>query len=471
MAPEDGFNLTHVQTWFVPLDVLNSTFTVNIYSGMSITTAELVYTQDYQHIISAPDDKGELLTIELNTPVTFYPEENFFVEFQYGPELGYPQALAPISSPKTNTFFYGNSAQYYDKSENGFGDFAWIIRAAELEYNSNSWISLKSDMEGTLEPGEETNIAFDILTEYASQGANKALIHILSNDPVMPDTTVAVVLNHNSGPQFELSETGLSVMENDTISFVVSATDLEENEFTIYSENLPSFVSTQILDKKIQVQCTPDFQSAGQYTLRFKGEDEYFNSNEMKVSLTVLNKNRAPHANEIETIFIGLNEDAHAIYGEDLFSDPDDDAVSIRYVESNNGIFETYVSGNDYLLAPIEIGESTIKFIGTDIYGEVAENTVNVVVNTGSDISGSRGWFEPYPNPTADILNFSTQRIFTINTTAKVTNALGEVVDIYNIDVSPDRRASINVSDLTPGIYFITLENCKYDCTQKFVKK
>jgi len=78
-APDDGFNLSHIQTWYAPGELLNSGFVVNIYDGSKPIGTAKIYSQIVNYKIETPDNDGKLVTVELKKPITFFPGESFYV--------------------------------------------------------------------------------------------------------------------------------------------------------------------------------------------------------------------------------------------------------------------------------------------------------------------------------------------------------------------------------------------------------
>lgn len=119
------------------------------------------------------------------------------------------------------------------------------------------------------------------------------------------------------------------------------------------------------------------------------------------------------------------------------------------YTESNgNNIAETsdggfLLTGHKYY--PNPTNSTDIILIKTDSLNNCILSTQNLFVRNQSEIS-------TYPNPTNNIINF------TINSTdnrtikqLKISNLLGQEIKL--IDISHERTVSINVNDLSNGIY------------------
>lgn len=93
--------------------------------------------------------------------------------------------------------------------------------------------------------------------------------------------------------------------------------------------------------------------------------------------------------------------------------------------------------------------------LGSVVVGEKATANVEQQLFEG---------FKLYPNPASSILNISNNN--TIEK-ASIHNLLGQTVRRVSIN---DVKATIDVSDLTPGIYIVKVSNGTNEISQKFIK-
>ncbi len=90
---------------------------------------------------------------------------------------------------------------------------------------------------------------------------------------------------------------------------------------------------------------------------------------------------------------------------------------------------------------------------GNSSYGEVEDYTINLSVAT--DINAiTENTFSVYPNPNNGIFNINM--ISSSNNNIQITNVLGELVYSNNIN---SNSATINLSPLTKGVYFVKVNN------------
>lgn len=122
-------------------------------------------------------------------------------------------------------------------------------------------------------------------------------------------------------------------------------------------------------------------------------------------------------------------------------------------------------------LAATAISTLPIDKIGFlyDNYGS-GFNVDNVVVTniTAGTNDFVKNNFKVFPNPATDVLNLTAMTTASINNVS-ITDVNGRTVKQQNLNgVS---AAQINVSDLTAGVYFVSVDSAQGKGTMKFVKK
>lgn len=114
--------------------------------------------------------------------------------------------------------------------------------------------------------------------------------------------------------------------------------------------------------------------------------------------------------------------------------------------------------------------------IATINYSIITNKIINATVlsysnETFLDGNASQAFIQMYPNPTSSILNIEC----TVDISdAKITisNIMGNIVNSNNYSVLSPKLISINVTNLTTGTYFVTIENQYIGVTQRtFIKQ
>lgn len=463
-APEDGFNLTHVQTWFVPATVLTSEILVQVYGGSDdIYSCELLYEGTYTHSIVETDSSGELLTIPLDEGHLIFPEESFFVVFGYPIEVGYPQGYVtgqPIV--RGNTLFGPGDGNWYDIVGSGFDDTGWFVRAVEETYVRSVWAEVLTDLKDTIGPGSSETIELDFDAVFASPGVNEATLKISSNDPYNQNETVSMKLYRNQGPQFSISQDIYRVLEMDTIEIVVEVEDVEGDSYTFSLSDDQGFATAISTEYSMIITCTPGFEDQGMRYLIVAGEDEHTNVSERTIEIEVININRKPVANDIGTVVLyTYKDDYQLLTGDMLFSDPDGDELSISVEESQSGIVNIFESADQFLLDDIDLGTTYLNFTAIDEYGAEAENSVEVIatdeLSNRADLTGD---IELYPNPCNGVTNLRINNDLFGDAVLKVVNLLGQHVYIQNYPgLLSGSTIEIDLSGLPSGMYTVELES------------
>jgi hypothetical protein len=480
-APADGFLLSHVQTWFVPGDWLNSKIKVLVLAGdEDINNCKTLLTESFMHEVPATDDKGGMLTYKLTQSIEINPNEKFYVVFGFEAALTYPQGCATKTEVVPNRFMFGAPEDWYDLANyKQFNTIGWMTRALEETSGDVPWVMLTSASSGTILPTKTDSIHLNFTARTAPNADNLAYLVVQSNDIKNPEKRIVLRLLKNSGPVFETQVLPLVVSENDSISFEVSASDLEGDNFTIKTDSSYKFlypVNYTNPDPKIKTlkyMYKPDFKSQGVHTFNFTGTDEFNNVSKSAISVTVKNVNRPPVPIETDTLKFTPQGDYKIVTAKDVFTDPDDDMQTLEAVAGNTEILNMFVSGNSFLLMPGIAGETSVTFMVTDKYGAKATNTIPVKVSdqyTGISEVKSKELFI-YPNPTKGKVNVIMPSDLKGKTSLSIYNAQGIMVkeEIFNLNVTD--TFSFDMTDLPVGIYFLKWNNSLLQKSVKIIKQ
>lgn len=467
-APSDGFNLTHVQTWYVAGDWLNSDIEVEIYAGDSLfQNTSMLYSETFNYTIAEANSTGELLTFELAENQIFYPNEYFFVVFKYPIGVSYPQGMGSVVESLENRFLFGDGSNWYELIGQGFDEYGWMVRAVEKEAQSSLWVELLSTTMGSVAAAESSSLELKFNAANASNGTNYAELNITSNDPYTPSVTVPVYLHKNMAPQFEIENISLSVSENDTLNFNIVANDNEDDNFTLKLVGYPNFASGTINSGDISFVCTPSYDDEGVYTITVEAEDEYGNISDASVLITVYNTNRAPEViNAIQDIGIS-SSGIQNINLSEVIADPDGDLLTYSVSSSNENVVKVYMADDAVIFTMVSAGTTTITIKGTDSEGLFATHSFNITVwptdvddNFAEDI-------KVYPNPTsgtAYVMLPGEEPEVTI----KVLNVLGMIIKEF--DASGEETIKINLVNYPSGIYFVNIKSMNMDKSIKVIK-
>ncbi|MGE5308017.1 MAG: putative Ig domain-containing protein [Deltaproteobacteria bacterium] len=168
-----------------------------------------------------------------------------------------------------------------------------------------------------------------------------------------------------------------SVDENKSLSFTVTATDVDNNPLTYSAANLPKgavFSSSQ------QFSWTPDYTQAGTYTVTFSANDGLNGIASEDVVITVKNVNRSPVLASIGSKSVNENS---ALTFTVTASDPDNDPLTYQAQNLPTGaVFDASARTFTWVPAFGQGGTYPVTFSVTDTNGGTASETVSIAVSS-----------------------------------------------------------------------------------------
>ena len=488
-APAEGFNLTHVQTWYIPGEWLNSHVGVQIYGGDNdINNCKLLSSESFDHIITSVDETGSLLTFKLTKNIEFFPNEKFFVVFVYESAVTYPQGCIPINNNVANRFVFGaGDGVWYDLSAySQFSTLGFMVRAAEETASSKPWVILSSADSSTVAPAKADTLQLNFDAQSVKNGDNWATLTATSNDLINPTQSVVLHLRRNAGPEFEIPSK-LSVSENGTLNFSVVATDIEGDDFSVALETSYPFLNIVSITKSagtkssgftplvktINIQYKPDFTCQGTQSLNITGTDAKGNVSTGTIAITVKNVNRPPVAIALDTIKLEMNGNYVNLYPNTAFYDPDNDIQTMSAISNNPSIANLFNSGSNYLLMPMAKGKTFITFIATDLYGATATNVVQVSIrdkSTGIDVVNTGSSLKAYPNPTSGLVNVVLPSETADEFIATLSNNVGMMVGKVKI-TKGTTSFQLDLAGLPNGLYILSINGNSLNKNIKLIKE
>ncbi|WP_430812420.1 MULTISPECIES: S8 family serine peptidase [unclassified Carboxylicivirga] len=475
-APENGFNLTHVRTWYAPEDWLESKITVTIMAGSPyISQCEALYSQDYMHVITEADHIGDFLTIELDQTQIFYPNEPFFVVFTYPTAVKYPQGVVETGDPVDGRFMYTSGSDWSDLAGSDFASKGWMTAAIEAEYKTGLWVELadNNNMEGTVKAGESLSLDFAFNAAYAELGDNYAVASVSSNDPLNMHQKINLHLLRNRAPEITYDGKAISVIENETQTLEISAIDHEQDTYELVLNDAPEFVSTQVAEGTMTITLEPGYDAAGTYACKLVATDAFGNASTIPLSIMVVNSNRVPEvlmAIEDQEVIMeyGVVDIDLAAY----ITDPDAEQLSFEMSHTDNNVVEVFVAGNKMMLNPVGIGESVVTLTATDPNGAAAtlEFTVTVRNRTGLDANEKGKWML-YPNPATTHVTVSWGNDVQSDVQVRLLTVGGTVIANEVVNAAEHSQYDLKLNKLTPGVYFVELIEDEQSFVYKLIKK
>ncbi|MBR8536398.1 S8 family serine peptidase [Carboxylicivirga sediminis] len=474
-APEDGFNLSHVQTWYAWGDMLDSEIKVQIVGGgETLSECQLLYEQTYQYVAESASSNGALITIPLDENVFFFPNEKFFVVFIFDFNITYPLGTITTAESVSNRYYFGDGENMFETVEAGYSTLGWLVRAAEMEAGGLTWCTIESDKLGSLAPGEEGVIDLSFNSTYAEQGINQATIIIKSNDPYKPQVEVPVSLTRNKGPQYaDGNELRYSINEADTLNYVLKIHDEEGDNFTITVPEVKTYFAYTLSGNEVEIVFTPDYDGEGLHEFVVEAEDSYGNATQFTLIVSVANVNRAP----MEVIEIGERtyaietEDAYVLNLSDYIQDPDGDEVFFETTYEVSSAVQIMSTNASLAFMPVSPGYVYMNVKATDSQGAVLETGFPVFIEhrTGIDDENYQG-LKLYPNPADDVVYLHMNDQLADISHGELISSSGEVVMSFKLAEQVDKH-TLNVSRVKTGVYMLKLYTDSNVLVHKLIKR
>ncbi|MBB3696778.1 S8 family serine peptidase [Flammeovirga yaeyamensis] len=467
-APENGIDLSHVATWYVPTGAANADVVVEIFSG-TIDNMVSLHKETFTTESEASDDTGEFQLFELSEVITFFPGENIFITFTYDQFSNYPQGMKSIDQPIPNTFYIPTESGLVDLStDSRFDLLAFMVRGFGKNEVSGTWFSL-DQTEGTVEMGESATITATFNAAY-NRGRNDLLakVNINTNDPSVSEdaTSFMAKMNINHAPQAIETPSLIKMNEGDTATVTLSFTDMEGHAFTLAVEDLNDLGTFEIDDADLNLTITPSYDHAGTHSFNVIAEDEHGMTSTTELSVEVANVNRAPEGVEFDTLRLSVGE---VFYLEDseVFSDPDGDVLTFGIADNNDGVVLTGHANAEFIISAIKEGITEVAVLATDPEDATAIQIIPVVVTAGGDdvtnvVTDQVGQLYElfnYPNPVQSntILSFNLPQQSEVE--IAIFSTEGRKVDHLSLGTLPvgHQKVDYNTDKLQSGVYIYTL--------------
>ncbi|MEQ8629397.1 S8 family serine peptidase [Ekhidna sp.] len=469
-AGEEGFNISHVETWFRSEALTEGSIEVEIFAGgSSISDAVLLTTGVLSFTASGDDEVGDWYQIELNEAAAIYPNEDFYVVVTLPLGVEYPQGTITNSETVPNRYFYYSEGVWYDiQTVDGFATNGWLMFAAEEEAGNSSWLTISGETSGTLAVGEEGSINIYLEGGYAKRGDQIANVVITTNDSNNPEVSVPVTLHMNDAPYFSEIPGMVVVSENETETVVIEVEDMEGHDFDVASVEVYKGVTYTLEGGELTIELAPDFGDEGSYTYYFIATDEYDAEREFSIPVQVLHTNRAPQfvGSGLDNVMVGETYEYEIT---DLFSDPDNDEFTFSVSSRSTDIADVYSSEGKFLVLPKAVGSAVIDFVVTDELGASSEWSVDLTVEIISGL-GDEIKFEAYPNPTTSTIKVSIPDNSGASFDVRIFNLTG-VTTIARKEITPNQEVELDLSELTPGIYMMEVKTDSGKFVKRIIKK
>jgi subtilisin family serine protease len=475
-AGPQGFNLSHVETWFKPEDLAQGSINVEIRAGgTSIADAVLLTEGSIEFNNPSGDNAGDWYAIAMNQPAGIYPNEDFYVVVTYPLGIQFPQGSVTGQETVIGRYYYYDQGLWYNVQEvPGFETVGWLMYAAEETAGNSSWLSITSSLIGTVGMGEAGSVELLIEGAFSKRGDQVANIVLKSNDPNNGMVSVPVTLHVNEAPHFNGVPESIVMAEKDTLEVNIEVVDLEDNTFTIVPAQVYPGVTHTFNEGTLTLILTPDYGDEGNYVYSFTATDEHNAVSELALSVEVMHTNQAPvYIGTEEAITYSSTDELTEYAIADFFSDPDGDVFTFIVGSLHDEIADVFASADKFIVKTNAVGETSLVFTVTDSYGAITKDTVEVVVDAVSGIEDRDINFSisTYPNPVREKLAIHIEGEINSHYHVRVFNMLGiSAMEINNIP-SQQMYTELDLSNLPRGIYFVEITDRSGKSTRRIVKE
>lgn len=473
-AGAEGFNLSHVETFFRMEEISSAVIDVEIRAGgTSIADASLLTKGTLTVTSAAADGAGAWYQIALDETVGIYPNENFYVIVTYPLGIQYPQGTVTDAETVPGRYSYLFEGQWYEVQEGEFSKMGWLMLAAESVPGNFTWLKITSATEGALPKGETSTINLSIEGAYAKSGDQLAHIVFESNDPSEPSVRVPLTLHMNEAPAFINAPISLALAENETTTIEVEVADPEQNNVTVSTSQSYPHVTHTFANGVLSLVFTPEYGEEGTYTYTISAKDEYGASSELSIPVEVLHTNQAPaYIGEEDAFTYHKPTNMEEYEVADYFADPDGDEFTYTVSSSDETIVTAFASSNKFIVKTTGVGNVTLRFTLTDSYGAVTEAEVPVKVDLVDGLEDKDVNFSvyAYPNPTTGRVRIQVSGEISRSFSVHLLNTLGALV-LSKEDCSSQEETSLDLSALPKGVYLMEVSDQNGKSIRRIVKE
>lgn len=500
VAPEEGFNISHIYTATYLPDLRDVDIKVEIIKGNNVEGTTVLGKGTF-HIDEM--ESASFLIIPLDHAVYMAPGQDFYVVITYPTGVEYPAYISYKTEGVESNRFMGFVEGYgwFDIAtmfEKQYGSLGYIMTCLETK-EGDAWVKMlnpESDKAGVLAPGESLNLKFRLNANDAPMDkGNKAMLVIKSNDPSQPIVNFPIYLDKNAAPSISAPSSITYVKEGALTKIEFNVVDPENDDFTVRLDDNGNFAKLSIVATdenaifevndntatvknapsgvKAIADITPEFGSQGNYALTLTATDSCGNEAYESARYLVEHVNRAPRivaTSDYMTMMETTTSDI--ISFADFFEDPDGDVLMYQLSLSNSDVVTAYLSDESVIFHANNMGSTIVYIKAVDPSGasvtyafelEVTKfNSVeNILIDTQINV---------FPNPVVTALNitcgFNCEAV-----NYSIYGANGVVVHNETAPCINGEAKVINLENLPAALYLLKVTTDQGTATFPIVKK
>ncbi|GAA4839235.1 S8 family serine peptidase [Algivirga pacifica] len=460
-APEGGFKLSHVRTWYRPTGLENGDIKVTIAVGEDINTAKVLHEETFTTVTSKEDANGGFEYFELAAPQQFLAGERFYIVLSYSFGAALPQGFTYEDEITANTFFFPSDGQWWDVTS--IADFAYahyMVAALEETAGPDSWLTLDA-YNGSVAAGDSTTITATFDANNAFLVDHYAVLNIESNDPVSEGEMINMHMHVNQAPAFTAAADTAFGYEADTLWVPVMVADAEGDMITLTASGDLTADEVVAVDGGFNVSFVSDYTMAGTYNVSFTATDEHGIENTTAATIIIEDVNRAPAFTVPASIEVNSIITTTLMIA-DLANDADGDELEFTYEVEDNTIAQVVESGDEVLVIPFAVGNTNVTITANDGNGGITSTVVeiNVILVSGiNDAFKATTKLMNYPNPVAGSTTFQYNLPNTGQVTLDIFTLTGvKMATVVNgTQAAGTHEVNFKATDLNRGMYFYML--------------
>lgn len=473
-AGAEGFNLSHIETFFRTEGLTSAVIDVEIRAGgTSVANAALLTTGSLVVTGDGSDSGGAWHQVALAKAVGIYPNEDFYVVVTYPLGIQFPQGTITDAETVPGRYAFYVQGQWYEVQEGEFSKAGWLMFAAEMEPASFTWLSIADGKAGTLAKGDSAEVTLDFDGSFANPGLQSAHIVFRSNDPANPTVRVPVSLHMNEAPNFLGAPSSIAVAENNTDTIKFRVTDPEGDVVTVAATQSRDFVTFSFAADTVTLVFAPDFGDKGVFDLKLKATDQYNAVREISLPVEILHTNRAPAlVGDIED-FAFLKPGSILEYNlADYFADPDGDEFTYSVSSSNESVLIVFASASKFIIRTAIEGPATITFNLTDKHGATKQVDIPVRVDLINSLEDLDQLFSltVYPNPTTGFVRIRVKGEIRSSYSVRVISTQGYTL-LKKDEVDAKDETVIDLRALPKGVYLMEVTDMRGKSIRRIIKE
>ena len=501
VAPEEGFNLSHIYTATYLPDLCDVDIKVEIIKGNDPEGTTILGKGTF-HIDEM--ESAKFLIIPLDRAVYLAPGQDFYVVITYPAGVEYPAYLTYKEEGVESNRFMGfvDGYGWFDLAtmfEDTYGSLGYIMTCLETK-EGNSWVKMlnpDSDKVGVINPGESLNVKFQFSAEDAPMDKdNKAVLVIKSNDPNQPIVNFPIVLDKNAAPTVTAPSNITYAKEGALTQIAFTVIEPENDDFSLRLDdngNIAKLSTVTPLDGqgeieisgntatvkgvtdavKVVANFTPEFGTSGSYALTLTATDTYGNESEASARYLVEHVNQAPRViatEDYQTMMATTVSDI--ISFADFFTDPDGDELRYEISVTPDDIVTAFKSDESVIFVANKVGVVIVRITATDPSGASAVYAYELEVTEFNGVESITidSQVNVYPNPVVSVMNVVCD--FNNNDANYcIYGANGAVVYNKTTSCISGQAHVINVDNLPAGLYLLKVTTEQGVANYPIIKK